>query len=167
MNASTEGLASVAAVAFELLKVLQGSPNAALQRWACSSLSHACRHVEYFLTPKISLAAHEKALLMGIAPLERFKWSDQPKRMKDPGRKIFHWEHMVPVSDLQAELLKLESPDVQAVEAVLRKAQVAWILKAENKRLDVAKLRYKRAKGGAAAYRHVGIRLRRQQNQTE
>lgn len=97
---------------------------------------------------------------MGIAPIERFRWADQPRRMKDPGRKIFHWEHTLPVSDLKAELLALQAPDVPAVLAVLTKSEVAWILKTENERLNAAKLRTRRRNGGLAAYEQVGIALR-------
>ena len=154
-------LAPVAAVITSLLQLLKGPASPAAHRWAQTSLAHACRHVEYFLVPRVSEAAHAKAVALGIAPLERYRWADQRSRMKDPGRKVFHWEHMVPVSDLQAELRKLQTPDLPSVGAVLSKAQVAWILKSENERLDKAKLRYGRANGGLAAYKQVGIRLRR------
>lgn len=55
--------------------------------------------------------------------------------MKDPTREIFHWEHVVPVSDIVRALLALEDPTPSMIIPILMRAEIAWILKIEDKRL--------------------------------
>lgn len=54
-----------------------------------------CRELEDFITPRASTAAQDKAIAMGLLDLRQFHWDDQPYKMKDLGRQIFHWEHIV------------------------------------------------------------------------
>lgn len=154
-------LEQVSQVVLKILLLLKkNSQNEELCKWGRSSLSHACRHVEYFLTTRVSVAAHKKALSMKVAPLEQYCWKDQPKAMKDPNRKIFHLEHIEPVSQLREELLQLKSPTLGAVQIILEKVDIAWILKEEDNCLNKKGFRSKRENGGLAAYAVAGIKLR-------
>lgn len=155
-----DAVATISAAMLPLLEVLSNQPNSPLRKWAISCVAHACRHLEYLIVPLVSQAAFDKASAMGLLPLEKYAWADQPTRMKDPGRKIFHFEHLVPVSDLVTQLIDLKPPTSVAIACVLRKANVAWILKSEDERLNRAGLRSRRKAGGFSAYRQVSIKLR-------
>ena len=81
-----------------------------LMIWADYALHWSCRRLEAFLpTIKVSKAAKAKAAKMKIGDISRFTWDDQTKKgkMNDAGRKTFHYEHVLPVSQLRHELEKL------------------------------------------------------------
>ncbi len=72
---------------------------------------------------------------MGLGDLRRFHWDHQVAKMKDPNRKIFHWEHFVPVSVLRRRLIALPDSTAVAILPVLASAEIAWILKEEDAQL--------------------------------
>jgi hypothetical protein len=110
--------------------------------------------LENFVSPMVSIAAQERAFQMGLPDLRQFHLNDQKKRMNDPERKIFQWDHYTPVSNIVRELIEIITPTVEAVAEVLKTARVAWILKEED-----AKLSHKSRKDPAADYAPGGIRL--------
>ncbi len=116
-----------------------------LKKYLRSTIGHMCRELEDFVEPRISVAAENKAKELGLSvDLRQCHWDDQTTKMKDIGRKIFHWEHIVTVGDLTENVLTLRSPSQEAVEEILRTADIAWILKAEDDRLDLLGYRSKR-----------------------
>jgi hypothetical protein len=99
------------------------------------SLKWLVRDLERYVHPKVSAAALEKAHEMGIKNLRMMQYRDQPHRMKDVGRKIFHWEHVTRVADLSDAILTMPEPTCQEIEEIIRGTVVAWILKKEDERL--------------------------------
>lgn len=89
---------------------------------------------------------------MGLPDLRTCTWGYQVVRMKDRGRKIFHWEHVVQVSDLTNDILALSNLEANEVAKLLNTTQVAWILKDENARLPIG-----RRPNPAKAYAEAGI----------
>jgi hypothetical protein len=107
-----------------------------LTRYYNSILNLMCRHLEYFVVPRVSVAAQQRAQELQVGGrLADMRWVDQRGRMKDPNRTIFQFEHIKPVGDMRSELLSLESPTVEQVEKIISQADVAWILREENDRL--------------------------------
>jgi hypothetical protein len=105
-----------------------------LMRYYESTINHMCRELEDFIIPSVSRAARRKAERMGIDSLREYHWDDQPlkTRMRDVGRKIFHWEHRKTVESLRKELCGLPKPSPQSVRRILQKARVAWVLKRDR-----------------------------------
>ena len=77
---------------------------------------------------------------MELGDLRRFHWDHQVRRMRDPDRSIFHWEHFLPVSVLRRRLLSLADPSTQSIAPILADADIAWILKQED--LELTRLGY-------------------------
>jgi hypothetical protein len=96
---------------------------------------------------------------MGIGDLPQFHWDHQTGKMRDHGRKVFHWEHMVPVGQLREELLAPAVVTTSDVKRVIRKARVAWILKSEDKKLTEKGVRNLRSENPELDYQSVGIEL--------
>lgn len=103
--------------------------------WLSSLIGHACRELEDFIEPMVSIRAKERAHQMGLDDLRGFHWDHQVRKMKDPDRSIFHWEHFVPVSVLRRRLVALPEPTAESIMSVLARAEIAWILKEENAKL--------------------------------
>ena len=98
-------------------------------------------------------------------------WDDQVKSPKngglgDIGRKIFHWEHAFTRHDFLKRILHGESNlSVQDILDVINDHQIIWILKEENKLINL----YKDSDGNRAdrcrpngwrqTYSDVGIKL--------
>jgi hypothetical protein len=101
------------------------------------TLKWMARDLERFVTPRVSRAAQDRANQMDIGDLSRLRWIDQPVKMRDPGRKIFHWEHIVPTSDIARRIVTMDQPNVADITSILMIAGVAWILKAENTKLPL------------------------------
>lgn len=117
-------------------------------------LGWMARDLERYVVPGVSRAAQERADELELGDLTRFHWKHQRGRMKDPMREIFHWEHVVPVSDTVEALLALDDPMPSTIVPILMRAEIAWILKSEDKAL--------RRRGRAdprAAYVAAGIEL--------
>lgn len=95
-----------------------------------------CRELENFVFLRKSVAAQAEADRLGIGDLARFRYSDRKSKKMGGNDSIFYFEHVVPVSSLVDELMALESPTLEAVAAVIAKADVAWITRKENDKLD-------------------------------
>lgn len=81
-------------------------------------------------------------------------WDSQNKF--DKGRKIFHYEHLLTVSDLLNMIIK--TSNIGEIQEILKQAKVIWILKTENKILN--NLGYiKTRKNPIEAYREAGIEI--------
>jgi len=117
-------------------------------------LKWMARDLENFVRPTVSVAAQECAARMGLPDLRQFRWKDQPKKMKDPERAIFHWEHYTPVANIVEALIRIDMPTLEAVANILRTAKIAWILKEENARLS-----HRSRKDPASDYANAGIEL--------
>lgn len=152
----------------ELLKSCRVSKDATLKGWYGSLLRHACRELEDFIRPRVSEAASNKAGEMMLSPIEQVHWDDQSRKMEDEGRAIFHWDHVVPVACVVKRLADLDpialgdSELVLKVEMILKDAEIAWILKEENRRLDDAGFRDRNRcdlASALAAYEKCKIKL--------
>lgn len=109
------------------------------------------------IIPEASDAALNKAKDIGIDLFTK-DWHDQSTF--DPGRKIFHWEHVQPVSAICDLCITCSS--VNDVQGILQEQlRVAWILKAEDAELSMLGYRSKRGNPDAA-YSEARIRLRKQ-----
>ncbi len=117
-------------------------------------LKWMARDLENFVLPMVSAAAQARADQMGLPDLRQFRWRDQPKKMKDPDRSIFHWEHYTPVSNLVDGLLQIRTPTLETIANILKTARIVWILKEENARLS-----HRSRKDPALDYRNAGIDL--------
>jgi len=106
------------------------------------------------LIPRISAKADLKSRAMGI-DLLLADWHDQHKF--DPGRKIFHFEHTIPVLQVRKSCC-LASSKEDMLEILKSQILIAWILKEEDFRLNQLGLRSNRP-DPAAAYRAAGIEL--------
>ncbi|ACT58244.1 hypothetical protein [Hirschia baltica] len=106
-------------------------------RYYFKALSDQVRHIEYFLAEhRVSEKAQKLATEMRIGELKFYAWRDQTSKMKDPKRKIFHFEHIKPCAQIRDEILALEKPKVSEIVSILKTSDVAWILKEEQKLID-------------------------------
>jgi hypothetical protein len=78
-------------------------------------------------------------------PLEKLLWAEYGDQCKKsglddgPGHStgLLHHEHMIPVNQLVKELVDLSKYTTESIISLIRKrAQIAWILKSEQKELD-------------------------------
>ncbi|WP_146071511.1 hypothetical protein [Bosea lathyri] len=120
---------------------------AAMLRWMA-------RDLERYVVPGVSRAAQARADELELGDLSKFHWGHQRAAMKDPTREIFHWEHVVPVSDIVQALVALENPMPSTIAPILMRAEIAWILKSEDK-----VLRRRGRPDPRAAYVAAGIEL--------
>lgn len=117
-------------------------------RKLCDVLVPDARH------PEVSIAAAEQAAALGV-DLRVQTWQTQPRF--DPGRAVFHYEHMRPVVAIRLALGVAGSPD-DVIETIRRDLRLAWITKAENLRLTA--LGYNSVRPDPdAAYAEAGIAL--------
>jgi hypothetical protein len=117
------------------------------------SISDDIKKCSNFVAPEVSKAALEKADSIGI-DLYCQNWHDQGRF--DPGRVVFQWEHVVPVSAVREVCRK--NPVEAAVTEALKRIRVAWILKSEDVKLTRLGYRSNRPDPDAA-YIHAGIEL--------
>ena len=129
-----------------------------------SSIGEDVRKIGDMIFPEarpvlVSAAAGE--LAPAGVDLSRCHWHSQLQF--DRNRLLFHYEHMNPVAHIVAALIGADSRDevVQVLHSGLR---VAWITKAENKRLSALGYRHRRP-DPEAAYREAGIVLLAQEQQ--
>lgn len=104
--------------------------------------------------PEVSIAALRSANELGI-DLCQVAWHQQVGF--DPGRRVFHCEHVVPIRSLREACRAARSPD-EIVDVLDQQVRIAWILKEEDRRLTAAGFAFHRA-DPEAAYRQVGIEL--------
>lgn len=102
----------------------------------------------------ISAGAAEAAAAFGV-DRQAQTWDTQASF--DPGRRVFHYEHMATVADIVEAVLEVDT--VQAVaEALARRIRVALILKGEDARLSSLGYRHRRPDPDAA-YAQAGIQI--------
>lgn len=106
------------------------------------------------LKPLVSTAAAETASAKDIDLCVQ-DWHAQARF--DPGRGVFHLEHVVPIGSVRARVLA--SHDLDEILDALEQLRVAWILKSENAELTRLGFRSTRP-DPEAAYAEAGIVLR-------
>ena len=121
---------------------------ATLIRKACDVIYPA------ILVAEVSVAANAAAEDLGV-DLHRETWQSQKKF--DPGYKVFHYEHMLPVGAIVAIAAKADSID-SVVKMLRAELRLAWITKEENKALNALGFTTKRPNPDEA-YRAAGIEL--------
>ena len=107
-----------------------------------------------FLTPEVSVAAKQKAESKAVDLFSK-DWHEQ--HQFDPGRGVFHFEHVVPVLSIRKMCERAHSSE-EILSILLRNLRVAWILKEEDRKLSSLGYRSKRPDPNEA-YRHAGIKL--------
>lgn len=130
------------------------------RRYQMRSLERMCRFLEFLMSPRISERAAKEAKNrnLNLDHLRETKWSNQAKRLSDPQRKIFHFEHVVPNTQLANQIREVRNRPVGEIEKLLKTAEIAWILKKEDKKLSANGHRSKRA-DPRACYEKAGIKL--------
>lgn len=146
-----EGFANAIWAKVELLQ--SGILQERERRRVMESISDDIKKCTDLTPPRVSLAAREEARRREV-DLDGMGWHDQPRF--DPGRAIFHREHVIPVKTIRARCLDAES--ARPIVDALKSAEVAWILKSEDRRLTQLGLRSNRP-DPADAYRKAGIIL--------
>lgn len=92
------------------------------------SISDDIKKCTNFIPPEVSGAALAESARMGVN-LRSMCWHDQPQF--DKGRRVFPFEHVVPVSAVRSECLNQTT--TEGVRDVLKSMpRVAWILKSED-----------------------------------
>ena len=76
--------------------------------------------------------------------LEYELYSDRTRKAMGGRDSIFYFEHVVTVSSMVKALIDLEAPSLELVKAIIAKADVAWITRDENKKLNKKEARSKR-----------------------
>lgn len=138
------------------LKELETTPTSEQTARLLESISDDIRKCTDFIPVFVSKSAKVEAERL-VPPVNLFgeTWHSQPRF--DKGRRIFQFEHVVPVSSVRE--LCLESECEEAVFAILStRLKVAWILKSENDRLNELGYTVERP-DPEAAYREAGITL--------
>jgi hypothetical protein len=109
-----------------------------LRLWNKKMLSTACRHLEYFATPRVSRRAHEIANKNKLGDLRLQRWRN---RSSWNGGENLYFEHAKPAADILKELISLGSQPLRTeVTRILCTAEIAWITTEEEKKLP----KYKR-----------------------
>lgn len=110
-----------------------------------------------YQTRTASVNAQKQADELGIGDLRKFDWGDQPVRMKDPGRKLFHFEHITPMNNIVESIL--ESNCETAIKSHIMKIKIAWILKEEDRLLTKGIGGSWKSKRPSDAYMRLNIQL--------
>jgi hypothetical protein len=118
------------------------------------SISDDIKKCTNFIAPEVSRAALKEATNIGI-DLCLKSWHDQPRF--DRGRKNFHLEHYIPVSDIRQECLDAKT-ELKILKTLKNRLRVVWILKSEDAKLTQLGFRSKR-RDPKIAYRNAGIEL--------
>ena len=107
-----------------------------------------------FITPRASRAALCEAARLKVDLCSK-NWHDQPRF--DPGRKLFHFEHVLPVSVIRQECLA-ECSESAILEILQSRVRGAWVLKTEDS--ELTRLGYRSKRGDPeSAYREAKIEL--------
>jgi len=115
------------------------------------SISEDIKKYTDCITPRVSDAAQTEPAARDVN-LSAMGWHDQPQF--DRGRKLFHLEHMTPVSAIREECLS--APSISSIESALNSAKTAWILKSEDRKLTALGFRTNRP-DPENAYQKAGI----------
>jgi hypothetical protein len=114
------------------LRANAGSEHKDLQSWADKMLDAACRHIEYFVEPEVSVEAAARWKANGGTGDLRAQ-----RNRKTSGWKRgagLHFEHAVPVLQLRDDLIALGAhPTASSVRVILETAEVAWITTEQKK----------------------------------
>ncbi len=78
-----------------------------------------------------SVAARALAEERGI-DIGAMTYDNQVQKRFDPGRKLFAYEHMVPVKSMMYAVIA----DPARTEEILRSARIVWVTRSENDRLN-------------------------------
>jgi hypothetical protein len=150
-------ISSISSAVISILNLPVNSDD--MERYRKKVLVCMCRELENFVVLRKSVAAQAEADRLGIGDLARFRYSDRKSKKMGCDNSIFYFEHVVPVSSLVDELMALESPTLEAVAAIIGKADVGWITRDENVALDSNKTRSNRP-NPLEAYAKAKIELR-------
>ena len=116
---------------------LNSHAGSAERRWAEHMLGEACRHIEHFCTPLVSIAADQEWRARGGQGSLATEGYRKPSRWS-AGRNL-HFEHAVPVADLKKLLLNLKSepdgPTAADVRRILQMSEIVWITRSEEEQL--------------------------------
>lgn len=155
----TAHLKSIARSMKELLSDYD-TGSGAYREYQRSTLTMMCRWLEKFIIPHVSESAEVEAKSIGIdaKALRTVKWSQQVRKLKDPGRKKFHFEHFVTVKDLTDQVIRFRNQSVNEIAALLLSADIAWITKCEDKKLTKNKFGSHRP-NPQTAYNACGIKF--------
>lgn len=150
----------VASTLTNLVSFYHSTTDETEQQWVKHLIQLGCRKLEDFIVPHVSVKAKEIADQMELGSLSQYGWSDQKTKMLDSDRSIFHFEHILTISELVGRLLKLGGElNISDVKAVIEKADVAWILKSEDHVLNLKGYKNKRPENPLDAYEVCGIEL--------
>jgi len=101
--------------------------------WNKKMFDTAIRHLEYFIEPRVSVKAQKIADTNKLGDLKKQRYRTPSKWV---GGKDLYWEHAKPVADIRKALLKLNpNPTPKDILLVISEAEIAWITRAEEKRL--------------------------------
>jgi hypothetical protein len=131
------------------------------------TLKMMCRWLEKFITPRVSVRAMKSAQARGvtITQLQETQWKNQVSKLKDPKRREFHLEHVVPVNQIAQQILEEREQPVSRLIEILQTAEIAWITKCEDKKLNE---QFKsRRPNPMKAYEDCGITLVKSTESTE
>lgn len=93
------------------------------------------------VVPEVSKAAQQEAERIGVR-LREHTWHSQTAF--DPGRKVFHLEHVIPISSIQKACVQAEAEEA-ILDILKTRLRIAWILKREDKELTRLGYRSKRS----------------------
>jgi hypothetical protein len=134
---------------------LTAKQSAALRKSIFTDIRKLCDMLFPAVRPYgISVAAAEKAAALGV-DLQAQTWDTQTSF--DPGRQVFHYEHVATVADIVEAVLAAGSVE-QAADELAQRVRVAWILKEEDARLSKFGYRHRRPDPDAA-YAEAGIEM--------
>lgn len=155
---SLESVAEIILKLVELEESVGSSPE--LKAWCESVLTIACRRVECFIDPEVSTLAQEKANSLNHGDLKNQRWGFQYHELVNGKKaKIYHWEHVLTVAEMKKRIRDNTLPRTkERVIEILKLADIAWILKSENKELD-KKHKSERRLNPWDAYSGVGIKV--------
>jgi hypothetical protein len=117
-------------------------------RSSISAEIRACGGLLYpdIRAPEVSEAALREAQRRRVNIWEK-TWHSQSSF--DAGRKVFHWEHVDPVSSIQ-EACEAAKSEEEVLGILNRRLRIAWILKEEDQELKQLGFRSKRPDPDAA-----------------
>jgi len=145
---------------YSLIEIIQNSKNdKSLLEFAKVSLKNNLRSLEFLVKPNVSVEADSLGKQRGLKDLVEYSWKDQPSKMKDKGRTLFHWEHVLPVSVIYNTMVN-EYPNKENILKCMKNYSICWITKEEDQKLTSNGFRHDRNyEDPWSAYREVGIQI--------
>jgi hypothetical protein len=136
-------LKPIARAIFDMVKTHQKATDEHAQEWAEVMIEHACRKLEIFVKPAVSVKALALAKKHGL-DLGKLRW--KPSKTKG----IIHWEHFIPVASMRHRVI--EAKNVEAVQSIIEEADIVWVTEKEDARLK--KKGYKSKKRSTSKMAH-------------